>query len=222
MIRAVLFDLDGTLADTAPDLGHALNLLRERHGLPPLSAEAIRPQASHGARGLLGLGFGLTPEDPGFKALREEFLELYAANICLHTRLFPGTAELLEQLERRHILWGVVTNKPARFTEPLLQALGLAQRAACVVSGDTCANSKPHPEPMLLASRQTGVPPQACLYVGDAERDVEAAEAAGMPALVARYGYLDAHDQPETWGAHGMVDHPREILEYLEAKSLIE
>lgn len=222
MIKAVLFDLDGTLADTAPDLGHALNLQRGRHGLPPLPAEAIRPQASHGARGLLGLGFGLTPEHPEFSAMREEFLELYAANICLHTRLFTGMAELLNKLEDEGILWGVVTNKPARFTEPLLQALELGHRAACIISGDTCAKPKPHPEPMLCASRQIGTSPESCLYVGDAERDVEAAEAAGMPALVARYGYLDAGDRPETWGAHGMVDDPREILKYLEAKSLVE
>jgi phosphoglycolate phosphatase len=215
MIKAVLFDLDGTLADTAPDLGHALNLLRERHGLPPLPDDLIRPQASHGARGLLGLGFGVTPEDAGFAALREEFLELYRAHICTHTRLFPGTSELLTELESKGIAWGVVTNKPARFTEPLLEALGLSRRAACIISGDTCSQPKPHPEPMLCACREVGAEPEACLYVGDAERDVEAAEAAGIPTLVAGYGYLGPEDRPETWGAHGIIAEPGEILRYL-------
>lgn len=215
MMKAVLFDLDGTLADTAPDLGLALNLLRERHGLPPLAQGTIRPYASHGTRGLFEIGFGLTPDDARFEPMREEYLTLYTANLCLHTRLFPGMTQLLDELEARSIAWGVVTNKPARFTEPLLEQLGLAGRAACIVSGDSCAHPKPHPEPLLCASRKTGAPPAGCLFVGDAERDIEAARAAGMKALVAAYGYLGAEDRPESWGADGIIRLPAEILDYL-------
>jgi phosphoglycolate phosphatase len=214
-IRAVLFDLDGTLVDTAPDLGHALNLQRARHGLPPLADAVIRPQASHGARGLLQVGFGLAPDDARFAAMREEFLELYAANICLHSQPFPGILELLAALETRGLAWGVVTNKPARFTEPLMSILDLAERAACIVSGDTCPQPKPHPAPMLAAAELCGAAPAECLYLGDAARDIEAARAAAMPALVAAWGYLDATDQPDTWGAHGQIRHPAETLDYL-------
>lgn len=214
-MKAVLFDLDGTLADTAPDLGHALNLQRERHGLPPLPQETIRPYASHGTVGLFDIGFSLTPQDARFAPMREEYLALYTANLCLYTRLFPGIAELLDELEDKGIAWGVVTNKPARFTEPLLELLGLTQRAASVISGDTCAHPKPHPEPLLCAARETGADPANCLYVGDAERDIEAALAAGMPALIAAYGYLGGDDQPETWGAIGTIQNPSEILRYL-------
>ncbi|HUW49670.1 MAG TPA: phosphoglycolate phosphatase [Sulfuricella sp.] len=215
MIQAVLFDLDGTLADTAPDLGHALNLQRERHGLPPLTQETIRPYASHGTRGLFEIGFGLKPEDARFEPMREEYLDLYTANLCRLTRLFPGMAELLEELEEKGIAWGVVTNKPARFTNPLMEQLGLIQRAASIISGDTCPRPKPHPEPLLTAAREIGVAPQFCLYVGDAERDIEAARAAGMPALVAAYGYLGANDWPEQWGADSIIRVPAEILDYL-------
>ncbi|BAN34861.1 2-phosphoglycolate phosphatase [Sulfuricella denitrificans skB26] len=214
-MKAVLFDLDGTLADTAPDLGHALNLQRERHGLPPLPQETIRPYASHGTVGLFDIGFGLTPQDERFAPMREEYLALYTANLCLHTTLFPGMAELLAALEARNISWGVVTNKPARFTNPLLELLGLSKRAASIISGDTCAHPKPHPEPLLRAAREIGVAPQSCLYVGDAERDIEAARAAGMAALIADYGYLGAEDRPETWGADGRIDTPLGILAFL-------
>lgn len=214
-IRAVLFDLDGTLVDTAPDLGHALNLQRARHGLAPLAPEVIRPQASHGTRGLLGLGFGVTAGDSGFAHLRDEFLQLYADNICCHSQPFPGILELLDALERRGLAWGVVTNKPARFTEPLMSVLDLAERAACIVSGDTCPEPKPHPAPMLAAAALCGLAPEQCLYLGDAERDVEAASAAGMRALVAAWGYLDATDQPQNWGAHAQIRHPLETLDYL-------
>jgi phosphoglycolate phosphatase len=214
-IRAVLFDLDGTLVDTAPDLGYALNLQRGRHGLAPLADAVIRPQASHGARGLLAIGFGLAPDDARFAAMREEFLELYADNICRHSRPFPGILDLLAELEARGLKWGVVTNKPARFTEPLMSVLDLAERAACIVSGDTCPQPKPHPAPMLAAAELCGAAPAQCLYLGDAERDIEAARAAAMPALVAAWGYLDAADQPHTWGAHGEIHNPIETLDYL-------
>lgn len=215
-IRAVLFDLDGTLIDTAPDLGHALNLQRGRHGLAPLADTVIRPQASHGARGLLGLGFGIEPDDAKFPAMREELLELYAANLCRLSRPFPGILELLDAIEARDLKWGVVTNKPARFTEPLLSLLDLAERAACIVSGDTCPQPKPHPAPMLAAAELCDAEPATCLYLGDAERDIQAAQAAGMPALVATWGYLDADDQPHAWGAHAEIRHPTDTLAYLD------
>ena len=214
-IRAVLFDLDGTLVDTAPDLGYALNLQRARHGLPPLADEVIRPQASHGARGLLGIGFDLHPDDTKFALMREEFLQLYADNICRHSRPFDGILELLAELDARQLKWGVVTNKPARFTEPLMSILDLAERAACIVSGDTCPQPKPHPAPMLAAAELCGAAPGQCLYLGDAERDIQAANASAMPALVAAWGYLDATDLPHTWGAHAQIHHPLETLDYL-------
>lgn len=216
-IRAVLFDLDGTLVDTAPDLGYALNLQRARHGLAPLDDAIIRPQASHGARGLLSVGFGLHPDDPSFASMREEFLKLYADNICHHSRPFPGILDLLAEIEARQLKWGVVTNKPAVFTEPLMSILELAERAACIVSGDTCPQPKPHPAPMLAAAELCGAQPEQCLYLGDAERDIQAARAANMPALVAAWGYLDATDQPDTWGAHGQIRHPLDTLDYLPA-----
>jgi phosphoglycolate phosphatase len=181
-----------------------------------LPQEIIRPYASHGTVGLFDIGFGLTPQDERFAPMREEYLALYTANLCLHTALFPGMAELLAALEARNIAWGVVTNKPARFTEPLLELLGLSQRAASIISGDTCAHSKPHPEPLLRAAREIGIAPQSCLYVGDAERDIEAARAAGMSVLIADYGYLSAEDHPETWGADGRINTPQGILAFLE------
>ncbi len=215
MVKAVFFDLDGTLADTAPDLGYALNLLRGQRGLAPLPQETIRPHASHGARGLLEIGLGMTPTHPDFGAARLEFLVFYERHLCHHTTLFPGIGELLDGLEQRNITWGVVTNKPARYTDPLMEMLGLSQRAACIVSGDTCSNAKPHPEPLFHAARQAGQEPGRCLYIGDAERDIAAARAAGMSALVAMYGYLDESDRPHDWQANGAINAPLEALNYL-------
>ena len=215
VFRAILFDLDGTLVDTAPDLGLALNLLRTRHQLPPLPAAAIRPHASHGARGLLKIGFGLDAGHAEFEAYRNDFLQLYAENLCRESRPFEGILALLDTLEARRVPWGVVTNKPARFTEPLLSLLGLAERAATVVSGDTCPQPKPHPAPMYYAAQELGLPANACLYVGDAERDVEAASAAGMQALVALWGYLAGHDRPQDWHALACVAAPAELLNFL-------
>ena len=219
--QAILFDLDGTLVDTAPDLGLALNLLRARHGLPPLPAAEIRPHASHGARGLLKIGFGLGSDHPEFEAYRSGFLNLYAENICHDSRLFEGIPELLDVLEARRIPWGVVTNKPARFTEPLLSLLNLADRAATIVSGDTCPQPKPHPDPMHYAADELGLAAAACLYVGDAERDVEAARAAGMESLVALWGYLAGHDRPQDWHALACIARPEEVLNFLAATSSI-
>jgi phosphoglycolate phosphatase len=214
-IRAVLFDLDGTLADTAPDLARALNRLRAANDLAPMSAEATRPHTSSGARGLLRIGFGLQPGDERYETLKQQFLDYYAAEICIDTRLFDGMAELLAQLERDRLPWGVVTNKAEGFTLPLLQALRLAGRAACVVGGDTTARLKPHPDPLLHAAAVLQLLPSVCLYVGDDLRDVQAARAAGMPVLAAKYGYLGDGGAIESWQADAIIDHPREVLDYL-------
>ncbi|MBI1173991.1 MAG: HAD-IA family hydrolase [Sideroxydans sp.] len=214
MIKGVLFDLDGTFADTAPDLAVALNHVRELHDLPPLPLATIRPQASHGSAGLLSLGFGVTPEDPRFDALRIDFLAYYNAHLCVHSTLFPGMSELIDELERRGLKWGIVTNKPHRFTVPLIRALGYERRAACMVSGDTCAHAKPHPLPLLHAAATMHFSPASCLYLGDDLRDMQAAQAAGMRGIVANYGYLD-RQQAAGWPAQGAIDSPPQLLQYL-------
>jgi N-acetyl-D-muramate 6-phosphate phosphatase len=214
MIKAVLFDLDGTLADTAPDLAYALNALRDSRGMPPLPLEATRPVTSHGARGLLGVGFGIVPGHPEYDALRDEFLALYAANLCRATTLFSGMPELLSGLDTRGLPWGIVTNKLERFTLPLLERLELSARAACVIGGDTTPQSKPHPEPLLAASRAIGIAPPACIYVGDDRRDIEAGRAAGMKVAVAGWGYLNGNDS-DTWGGDWILENPLDLLRIL-------
>ena len=214
-VHAVLFDLDGTLADTAPDLAYALNTLLHEESQHVLPYATIRPHVSHGATALVRLGFNLEPEHEQFPRLRQRLLDIYGANIARETQLFPGMDIVLRELEQRGIKWGIVTNKPAAYTEPLLTQLALRQRAACVISGDTTTNRKPHPEPMLLACRQSGAPAEACIYVGDAQRDVEAGRRAGMRTLVALFGYLGRDDYPDTWGADGLIRAPEEILEWL-------
>jgi N-acetyl-D-muramate 6-phosphate phosphatase len=216
-VRAVLFDLDGTLADTAPDLGGALNRLRARHGQDPLPLPLLRPRVSHGARGMIELGFGLTTGDTGFSSLRDEFLQIYAEYLCVETRLFPEMETLLASLEARSLPWGIVTNKPKRFTEPLIQALKLHQRAACVVSGDSAPRAKPHPDTLLLAAEQLQLKPsREILYIGDDERDVQAARAAQMSAIVALYGYLGNGSLPQDWGADGLIERPGEALAFID------
>lgn len=212
---AVLFDLDGTLLDTAPDLANALNAVLTAHGRPAMGLDSIRPSVSHGATALVTLGFGLKPGDAGFEPLRQELLAAYEADLCLHTRVFPGMGAVLEELDRHGIHWGVVTNKPARYTDPLMDQLDLTRRAVCVVSGDTTGNAKPHPEPLLYACEQAGGEPARCLYLGDASRDIEAGRNAGMSTLVAAFGYLDTDDKPETWGADGIIQEPEELLEWI-------
>ena len=215
MIRAVLFDLDGTLADTAPDLTYALNRVRGARGLPPIPLAATRPCASQGARGLIGVGFNLTPGDAGYDALRDEFLDNYAADLRRETRLFAGIPELLDRLEAGGYPWGVVTNKAERFTLPLLELLEVRSRAACVVGGDTTGKIKPHPEPLLAASRALGLAPGACIYLGDDERDVQAGRAAGMMTAIAMWGYLNGQ-APETWNADRMIEQPLDLLRFLD------
>lgn len=211
----ILFDLDGTLVDTAHDLAYALNLQRERHGLETLPFEIIRPYASHGSKGLLAIGFDISPEDASFPAMREEYLALYDEVLTRQPILFDGIAELLTGLEDRQVRWGVVTNKPRRFTHPLMQNIGLMTRAACVVSGDDAARPKPYPDTLLLACAQAEVDPKICWYVGDAERDIQAGIAAGMRTAVALYGYLDVTDQPAEWGADAFVKAPLDIFKLI-------
>ncbi len=214
-LRTVLFDLDGTLLDTAPDLAYALNRVLEAKGRTPLPFTEIRPHASHGARSLLKLGFDLRPVDENYEELRLELLDIYQDNLAVRTRLFPGMDTVLDAIEQRNLNWGVVTNKPSWLTDPLMKALDLSQRAACIVSGDTTGNSKPHPEPMLYASRLTGSAPEECLVVGDAARDVEAGCLAGMRTLIALFGYVGPDDKPDTWGADGAIRQPEDLLEWL-------
>jgi len=211
---ALLLDLDGTLLDTAPDMGGALNRLRGEAGLEPLPSGRIRPVVSHGAMRLLALGF---PDASGaeFERLRLRFLELYAQNLAAHTRLFPGLEPVLDELERRGLPWGVVTNKPGWLTDPLMSALGLYERAGCVVSGDTVAERKPHPLPLLHAAQLIDVPPARCVYAGDAERDIQAGRAAGMTTVVAAYGYLSPDDDPGRWQPSGIVEEPGELLAWM-------
>jgi phosphoglycolate phosphatase len=211
----VLLDLDGTLADTGTDLAYALNAVRTEEGLPALPYARIRPQVSHGARALIRLGFGGEEAEPGFERRRQRLLAVYRENLCVRTQLFPGMAEVLTGIEQRGLRWGVVTNKPAWLTEPLLAAMQLDKRVACIVSGDTAASRKPHPDPLLHAARSAGVEPAQCVYVGDAERDVQAGRAAGMHTIVAAYGYLGADDNPRRWGADAIIAQPSEILAWL-------
>ncbi len=216
VIRAVLFDFDGTLADTAPDLGHALNLQLERYARAPVALERSRPLASRGARGMLDVGFGITPEHTQYEALRDEFLDIYEANLCRATALFDGMHELLQQLETQGLPWGIVTNKSSRFTTPLLAQLGLNERVACVMCGDSAARLKPHPDTLLLAAEAMRLPSTHCVYVGDDLRDAQAARAAGMRFVAARYGYLGVGGDPRDWQADHIIDAPLELQAYLE------
>lgn len=216
-LRGVLFDLDGTLLDTAPDLVHALNTVRLEQGRPELPFPVARTQVSHGSSGLIRLGFPDLSGEP-LEKLRLRLLEIYSARLAVGTRLFEGCQQVLDGLAERGLAWGIVTNKPGFLTTPLLAALGLDACAGCVVSGDTLPERKPHPAPLLLAASQLSLPPAACLYVGDAERDVQASRAAGMPVLVARYGYLGPEDDPQSWQADGHIDAPLEILGWLDGR----
>jgi phosphoglycolate phosphatase len=213
-VKAVLFDLDGTLADTAPDLGYALNRVRAARGMTPLPLSVTRPVTSLGVRGLLKAGFDMEPDHADYAALKDELLAIYTDNLCRETTLFPDMAELLAALEQRGMRWGIVTNKPERFTLPLIAALGLSQRAACIISGDTTPHIKPHPAPMLEAAKRIGSAPTACIYVGDDQRDVEAGRAVGMKTVIAKFGYLNGNN-PESWGADLMIEQPLDLLQHL-------
>jgi len=210
--KAVLFDLDGTLADTAPDLGAALNALRIENGHTALPIEQLRPHVSAGARGLIGAGFGIQPQSPDYSRLQQRFLALYEAALCVASHLFDGMADHLAELERHDIPWGIVTNKSQRFAVPLVEALGLRQRAACIVSGDSAPRPKPHVHPMSLASAIIGVAAADCIYVGDDERDIVAGRAAGMMTIAAAWGYLGDAKPPRDWGANAIASTPQDIF----------
>ncbi len=219
-ISAVLFDLDGTLLDTAPDMTNALNMLLEEEGKTPLSYEFCRDYVSHGSIAMVTLGFGHPTEDDQqstdeFERRRQRFLDLYEQNLCVDTKLFNGMDETLSFLEEQNIHWGIVTNKPEFLTLPLLEQMQLHNRACSIVSGDTIPQRKPDPEPLYLAANQCGCLVTECIYVGDAERDIEAGNRANMKTLLASYGYIDAEQTPVEWNANGVVEHPSEIIEWV-------
>jgi len=212
--RAVLFDLDGTLADTAPDLAAAVNWMRTERGLEPTPYAVLRPTASAGARGMIGAAFGLAPGDEGYEELRMQWFERYQSAMAVHSTLFDGISDLLEGITGAGMAWGIVTNKPARFTDPLVPLIGLAH-AGCVISGDTTPHAKPHPAPLLEAARRLDIAPAHCWYVGDDLRDIEAGRAAGMVTVACNWGYCGSID-PATWGADHLLDTPQQLLQMLQ------
>lgn len=214
-IDAVLFDLDGTLIDSAPDLGAAADQMRVKRGLASLPLRDYRPMAGAGARGMIGVAFGHVPDDDNFEALKEEFLRIYESRLTVLTYAFDGVAELIAGIAVRGLKWGVVTNKSARFTLPLTKAMPLFSTAQTIVSGDTTPHAKPHPAPLLEAARQLGVSPDRCLYVGDDERDILAGRAAGMPTVAAAYGYLGASADTVAWKADATITSPGLLLNFL-------
>jgi phosphoglycolate phosphatase len=218
-VRAVLFDLDGTLADTASDLAAALNRVRADRALPALPLAMLRPQASHGARGLLAAGFGIDRDHAEFATLRDAFLAYYADALCEQTRLFPEAVRVLAEIERRGLRWGIVTNKASRFTMPVIERLALTPLAGAVICGDTTGESKPHPAPLLAGAAALSTAPAECVYVGDAERDIIAGRAAGMHTLIAAYGYVGADEAPAAWNADGEIDSLPALLAWLPAAS---
>jgi 2-phosphoglycolate phosphatase len=214
---AVFFDLDGTLADTAEDLAAPIQAMRASRGLPPLPGSELRPLTSMGARGLIGKGFGFAPGHEEYEALRQEFMERYEAGLLDRTRLFDGMPDVLSALDQAGIRWGVISNKIERLVIPIVAGLGLSERSVCAIGGDTTAFAKPHPEPLLHGARLAGVDASRCVYVGDDKRDIEAGHAAGMVTVAAAYGYCGLESPPQDWGAHHLIQHPKELLEFLRA-----
>jgi len=215
-IKTILFDLDGTFADTAPDLADALNRTLAANGRQPLPFEQIRPVVSHGGRALIELGFGIHDSDTDFERFRQQLLDFYQADIARHTQLFPGMLTLLQELQRHQMHWGIVTNKPGWLTEPLLASLDLPSSPCSVVSGDTLPQRKPDPAPLLHASAICQCEPAQCLYVGDAERDIVAGKRAGMLTMAALYGYLREEDDPQLWQADSYIEHPDAIFAWVQ------
>ena len=214
-ITTVLFDLDGTLADTADDLGFTLNQMLSKRGLKTTDANEYRPMASSGATGLINVGFKISPENTGFFDLKAEFLELYEKNLYRSPKLFFGIEELLSDLETKGFKWGIVTNKIKKFTLPVLEKLNILKRASCIVCGDSTPNPKPHPAPLQLACKELNVNEKNCIYVGDDERDILSAKAAGISSAVALYGYLGNGKKPEEWGGDYLINSPSDLLEHI-------
>ncbi len=215
-LRAVLFDMDGTLLDSAPDFIAVCQAMRSARGLAPVDDKLIRDQVSGGARAMVAATFAMSPQAEGFDALREEFLERYQAHCAVLTRPFDGIEPLLADIERGKLLWGVVTNKPLRFAEPIMQQLGLAARSAILICPDHVSRSKPDPEPMILACSRLGLEPASVLFVGDDLRDIESGRAAGTRTAAVTYGYIHPEDNPRNWGADVVVDHPLELRAVLD------
>ncbi len=215
MIKTVLFDLDGTLIDTAPDMAAALDQLCREENQLLLPFYKVRPVVSDGSVALVKLAFGTELEEERLERLKKRYLDIYKQKIAVHSKLFQGTQAVLDHIEKQGLNWGVVTNKPGWLTEPLMEALGLTDHAACIVSGDTTENRKPHPEPMYHACELAGSQAEECIYIGDAHRDIEAGNNAGMKTLIAQYGYIDEHEDTDSWKANHSIDKPEEILEYL-------
>lgn len=218
MLEAVLFDLDGTLADTAPDLGEAANVLLREEGQAAKPLEFLRPYTSQGVRGLLKAAFDIDSSHPSYQPRAQRFLDLYAERLCQATRLFDGIPELLDTLEAHDLGWGIVTNKRMRFTDPLVERLGLTPRTVCVVSGDTTAEAKPSPLPILHACQLLDCQPQRTWYVGDDRRDIVAGKAAGCFTVAVSYGYLGDSGPVDTWGADLIIDHPAELARHIATR----
>ena len=216
-VEAVLFDLDGTLIDSAPDLGAAVDKMRTDRGLSSFPLEHYRHMAGAGARGMLGIAFGMTPEHPDFDAMKEEFFVNYENAMTERTRIFDGVVELISSLEAQGLPWGVVTNKSSRFTDPLTSAIPLFATAKAIVSGNTTPHAKPHPEPLFEAARRLSIDPARCVYVGDDERDIVAGLAAGMGTVAATYGYLGVQTDISRWNAHLHIDSPMDLLQFLKS-----
>ena len=219
MISSVFFDLDGTLADTAPDLAAALNQILHEQGKPTLPMESIRPSVSLGGNAMVKLAFSIEEDDPEFDGLRIRFLDIYQQRLHQDTQVFPGIDAVLDYLEGKNMTWGVVTNKPEWLTNPVMDQLKLTQRAACIISGDTTEYSKPHPGSMLHACEVAQCDPETSLYVGDALRDIEAGRAAGMKTLTADYGYIANNENPDDWNADGKISKPEEIIDWLKKEN---
>jgi len=219
-IQTVLFDLDGTLLDTAPDLAFALNTVLKEQQREPLPLAQVRPWVSKGGIVMIKNGFQITEHDPNFESLRQRFLTIYANNIAKQTHLFAGMAEVLDTLEKRGIQWGIVTNKSSWLTLPLLEQLNLQNRSVCNISGDTLPQRKPHPAPLLHACQLARSTPQQCVYVGDALNDIVAGIRAGMRTLLALYGYIAAEETPAEWGATGILEQPLDLLKWLDLSTL--
>ncbi|WXL27336.1 N-acetylmuramic acid 6-phosphate phosphatase MupP [Ectopseudomonas mendocina] len=215
-LRAVLFDMDGTLLDSAPDFIAICHAMREARGMQPIADKLIRDNVSGGARAMVAANFDIQPDTEGFEALRLEFLERYQTHCAVLTRPFDGINQLLNEIEQAKLTWGVATNKPVRYAEPIMQQLRLAERSAVLVCPDHVSRSKPDPEMILLACEKMGIPPQATLFVGDDERDIEAGRAAGCKTAAVSYGYIHPQDNPRNWGADVVVDHPMELRDILE------
>ena len=215
-LRAVLFDMDGTLLDTAPDFIAICQAMLAERGLPAVDDKLIRDEVSGGAKAMVAAAFALSPNAEEFEALRLEFLERYQRDCAVHSKLFDGMAELLADIEKANLIWGVVTNKPVRFAQPIMEQLGLAERSALLICPDHVTHSKPHPEPLILACKMLDLDPASVLFVGDDLRDIESGRDAGTKTAAVRYGYIHPHDNPDHWGADVVVDHPLDLRKVLD------